>query len=145
MAAKNYFNKSLEDLNLSEIAYLAGLPKGPNNYHPIKNPEAAKERRNYVLRRLFEEGIIHIKDYKKGMSDDIFLPQNINNFNFTAAYFTEEVRRILLKKYGKNTLYNSGFYIFTTLDEDLQKYAEEALEEGLEEYDRETRLERAFK
>ena len=136
VAAKNYFNKSLEDLDLSEIAYLAGLPKGPNNYHPTKNPKAAKERRNYVLRRLFEEGIIHTRDYKKGISDDIFLHKNVNNSNFTAAYFTEEVRRILIKKYGKNTLYNSGFYIFTTLDEDLQNYAEQALEEGLEEYDK---------
>ena len=136
VAAKNYFNKSIEDLNLSEIAYLAGLPKGPNNYHPIKYPDAAKERRNYVLRRLFEEGVIHTSDYNKNLSENILIPKNNKKLNFTAEYFTEEVRKALIIKYGKDKLYSSGLYIFTTLDEELQKYAEEALEYGLEEYDR---------
>tara|TARA_B100000686_G_scaffold9436_1_gene9502 strand:+ start:16602 stop:18899 length:2298 start_codon:yes stop_codon:yes gene_type:complete len=136
VAANNYFDKSLEDLNLSEIAYLAGLPKGPNNYHPIKNPKSAKNRRNYVLRRLLEEGVIHSRDYNKSIIEEIKIPENKYNLNFTAEYFTEDVRKILLNNYGQETLYNSGFYIFTTLDEELQKYAEDSLNLGLEEYDR---------
>ncbi len=136
VAADNYFDKSLEDLDLSEIAYLAGLPKGPNNYHPVKNPKSAKNRRNYVLRRLLEEGIIHSRDYNKSIAEDIIVPKDKFTLNFTAEYFTEEVRKILLKNYGEDVLYNSGFYIFTTLDEELQKYAEDALSLGLEEYDK---------
>ena len=136
VAADNYFDKSLEDLKLSEIAYLAGLPKGPNNYHPIKNPKSAKNRRNYVLRRLLEEGIIHSRDYNKSINEEINIPKKKYDLNFTAKYFTEEVRKVLLKNYGQHKLYNSGFYIFTTLDEELQKYAEDALSLGLEKYDR---------
>jgi len=136
VASQNYFDKSLSELSLSEIAFLAGLPKGPNNYHPIKKPSAAKNRRNYVLRRLFEEGIIHNRDYKQALNKDINVINSKSKLNFKAKYFSEEVRRILIKRYGEDVLYNSGFYIFTTLDEDLQKYAEDAVQIGLQEYDR---------
>jgi len=136
VASKNYFDKSLDELSLSEIAFLAGLPKGPNNYHPIKKPNAALNRRNYVLRRLFEEGIIHKRDYKDSIRNEINVINFKSKLNFKAKYFSEEVRRILIKRYGEDVLYNSGFYIFTTLDEDLQKYAEDAVKIGLQEYDR---------
>jgi penicillin-binding protein 1A len=136
VASQNYFNKSLDDLNLSEIAFLAGLPKGPNNYHPIKKYNAALNRRNYVLSRLFEEGVISRLALAEALKKDINIIKNQNNINIKANYFSAEVRKIIINKYNKNYLYNEGLYILTTLDERLQSFAEKSLKDGLEEYDK---------
>ena len=136
VASLNYFNKSINELNLAEIAFLAGLPKGPNNYHPIKKYNAAINRRNYVLSRLFEEGVISRIDLSKALKNKIQVKSNQNNIKINAHYFSEEVRKIIINKYDKEYLYNEGLYVLTTLDEKLQSYAETSLKEGLEEYDK---------
>ena len=136
VAAQNYFNKSLDELKVSEIAYLAGLPKGPNNYHPIKKYDAAINRRNYVLSRMFEEGIISRSKLSEALKDDLEIDSFRNKEIISANYFTEEVRKIIVEKYSEKVLYNEGLYILTTLDEDLQKIAQEALFEGITAYDK---------
>ena len=136
VAAKNYFNKSLDDLKISEIAFLAGLPKGPNNYNPIKKYDAAINRRNYVLSRMLEEGIISKSDFYKGINEDLVVDNYSSKKPLKAHYFSEEVRKIVIDKFSKKSLYNEGLYILSTLDEDLQKIAEDALLEGLLEYDK---------
>jgi len=136
VASQNYFNKSINDLNLAEIAFLAGLPKGPNNYHPVKKYKAAIIRRNYVLSRLFEEGVISRLDFSEALRKNINIIENQSNINIKANYFSAEVRKIIINKYDEEYLYNEGLYVLTTLDEKLQSLAEKSLQEGLEEYDK---------
>jgi penicillin-binding protein 1A len=136
IAAKNYFNKSIDDLKISEIAYLAGLPKGPNNYHPVKKYNAAINRRNYVLSRMLEEGVISKSVFSKGLNDELVVDNFSNDIIVKADYFSEVVRKIIIEKFGKKSLYNEGLYILSTLDEDLQKIAQNALSEGISDYDK---------
>ena len=135
-AALNYFDKALYELTLSEAAYLAGLPKGPNNYHPFKHPEAAIERRNYVLDRMAENGYITDaeRDEAKGQSLDV-KPRTSGSQVYSAEYFTEEVRRQLGKLYGEAELYGGGLSVRTTLNPKLQEFARKALMDGLINYD----------
>ena len=134
--ALNYFDKALYELTLSEAAYLAGLPKGPNNYHPFKHPEAAIERRNYVLDRMAENGYITDaeRDEAKGQSLDV-KPRTSGSQVYSAEYFTEEVRRQLGKLYGEAELYGGGLSVRTTLNPKLQEFARKALMDGLINYD----------
>ena len=99
VASQNYFNKSIDELDLSEIAFLAGLPKGPNNYHPVKKYNSAIARRNYVLSRLYEEGMISRINYSNSLKSKINVVRNNKNINFKADYFSEEVRKIIINKY----------------------------------------------
>ena len=136
VAAKNYFNKSLQELNISEIAFLAGLPKAPNNYNPITRAESAKNRRNYVLTRMIEEGIIHKRDALLAMEESIQVYDLSNNKYFDAPYFSEEVRKEIISKFTKSNFYNSGYFVSTTLNSVLQKMAKESLIKGIENYDK---------
>ena len=136
VAAQNYFNKSIDELKISEIAFLAGLPKGPNNYHPIKKYNSAMNRRNYVLSRMFEEGVISKSNFSEALNDDLIVTNTIDRNLVKAEYFSEEVRKIVIDKFSKKSLYNEGLYILTTLDEDLQKIAQDSLFEGILEYDK---------
>ena len=136
VAAQNYFNKSIDELKISEIAFLAGLPKGPNNYHPIRKHNSAINRRNYVLSRMFEEGVISRSNFSEALNDKLIVDNFKDRKIVKADYFSEEVRKIIIDKFSKKTLYNEGLYILTTLDEDLQKIARDALFEGILEYDK---------
>ena len=136
VAAQNYFNKSIDELKISEIAFLAGLPKGPNNYHPIRKYNSAINRRNYVLSRMFEEGVISRSNFSEALNDKLIVDNFKDRKIVKADYFSEEVRKIIIDKFSKKTLYNEGLYILTTLDEDLQKIARNALLEGILEYDK---------
>ena len=136
VAAQNYFNKSIDELKISEIAFLAGLPKGPNNYHPIRKYNSAINRRNYVLSRMFEEGVISKSNFSEALNDKLIVDNFKDKKIVKADYFSEEVRKIIIDKFSKKTLYNEGLYILTTLDEDLQKMARNALFEGILEYDK---------
>jgi penicillin-binding protein 1A len=136
VAAQNYFDKSIEELNISEIAFLAGLPKGPNNYHPVKKYNSAINRRNYVLSRMFEEGVISKSNFSRALNEELKVAKANSRKTVKAEYFSEEVRKIIINKYGKNFLYTEGLYVLTTLDENLQLMAEDALKEGLLEYDK---------
>ena len=128
-AALMYFNKPVSELNLAECAFLASLPKAPNNR------DKAIERRNYVLRRMVEEGYITQADADAAAAE----PLNINS-GFTAQmadefqYFAEDVRRQLLDTLGRETLYNDGLYIKTTIVPELQRAASAALNKELDRY-----------
>jgi penicillin-binding protein 1A len=135
-AALNYFDKALYQLDLSEMAYIAGLPKGPNNYHPFRHPQAAIERRNYVLDRMAEDGYITPaqRDAAKAESLNV-VPRQSGSQLYSAEYFTEEVRRQLGALYGEDQLYGGGLSVRTTLEPKLQEYARRALMDGLIDYD----------
>ncbi|MEO6015289.1 MAG: penicillin-binding protein 1A [Devosia sp.] len=135
-AALNYFDKALYQLNLSEMAYIAGLPKGPNNYHPFKHPQAAIERRNYVLDRMAENGYITNEQRDEAKADSLnVVPRQSGSQVYSAEYFTEEVRRQLNTLYGEDQLYGGGLSVRTTLEPKLQELARKALMDGLIQYD----------
>ncbi|MCP4393236.1 MAG: penicillin-binding protein 1A [Alphaproteobacteria bacterium] len=136
-AALNYFNKSLDELTLSEIAFLAALPKAPNNYHPVRNHDAALRRRDYVVKRMFEDGIVSDEEALEATSQDIAMhPRKTIKLVDDAEYFTEEVRREIKETYGADALYKQGLTVRTTVDSRMQAVAVKSLRDGLEKYDR---------
>src|SRR5690606_2126287 len=94
-ASVSYFDKPLNELTLPQAAYLAALPKGPNNYHPTRHPEAAVARRNWVIDRLHEEGYISAAQARGAKAQPLGVREHQDTLTVTAAYFTEEVRRFL--------------------------------------------------
>jgi penicillin-binding protein 1A len=135
-AALNYFNKSLDELTPEEAAFLAGLPKAPNNYNPQRNPEAARERRNYVLDRMVEASFLTPAQGIVAEAKPIVLRRRGETEVVKADYFTEEVRRELLQRYGDRGTYTSGLAVRTSLDPHLQALADKALRDALVAYDR---------
>ena len=135
-AALNYFDKPLDQLELHEIAYLAALPKAPNNYHPIRKTSSAIARRNWVLQQMFLNGYISEDEKVYAQSFDLGVRAQTGSDLANAPYFTEEVRRELVSLYGSDMLYGGGLSVRTTLDPKLQKLAREALIKGLESLDR---------
>jgi penicillin-binding protein 1A len=135
-AALNYFDKSASELTLAEMAYLAGLPKGPNNYNPYRNREAAIARRNYVIERMVENGYVTRKDGDAAKAEPLTVNQRALSPNsFAAGFFAEEVRRELNDRYGDKKLYEGGLSVRTTLDPKMQLMARRALVDGLVRYD----------
>ncbi len=138
-AALNYFGKELKDLNVEEAAYLAALPKAPNNYHPFRHPKRALARRNWVIERMAEDGYITKQEAEQARQTPFKVdPRPISTTQFAAEYFAEEVRRTLIDLYGEDNLYAGGLSVRTTLDPKLQRLARKALREGLVRYDRRT-------
>lgn len=135
-AALNYFNKSLDELTIAEAAYLAALPKAPNNYHPIRRPEAALARRNWVIGRMLEDNRITFDEAEAAWAKPLQVQRSDPTEIVQADYFVEEVRRELAALYGDTNLYQGGLSVRTTLDPRLQKIAERVLREGLIAYDR---------
>lgn len=136
-AALNYFDKALYELTLSEAAYLAALPKGPNNYHPFRRPQQAIERRNWVLDRMVDNGFITAETASQTKQEPLNVtPRTSGSQLYSAEYFTEEVRRQLGRLYGESELYGGGLSVRTTLDPKLQSYARRSLMDGLIAYDR---------
>ncbi|MEM7571185.1 MAG: transglycosylase domain-containing protein, partial [Pseudomonadota bacterium] len=135
-AALAYFNKSLSELELPEIAYLAAIPKGPNNYHPIRNKEKATNRRNYVIRRMREDGYITPAEAEAAIKTELVASLGNEADVFNAAYFVEDVRKELMERYGDSALYGGGLYVKTSLDPGLQSVAEAALQDAIIDYDR---------
>lgn len=136
-ASLNYFNKGLDELTIAQCAYLAALPKAPNNYHPIKNREEAIGRRNWVLDNMYKNGYISEAELQQAKAEDIIVQiRDSEKFVENSAYFSEEVRRELLKIYGEEELYDGGLSVKTTLDPELQEMAHLSLQEGLIEYDK---------
>ena len=135
-AALNYFNKSLDELTIAESAFLAALPKGPNNYNPETRYDEAIARRNWVLLRMTEEGYITQEQRQAAMQEPITLAKRPEKETATdAEYFSEEVRRFLVSKYGEDALYEGGLVVRTTVDPEMQKHATKALQYGLTFYD----------
>lgn len=135
-AALNYFNKSLDELTPEEAAFLGGLPKAPNNYNPQRNPEAARDRRNYVLDRMVEAGFLTPEQGAAAEAKPITLRRRDDTEVVKSDYFSEEVRRELLQRYGEKGLYTSGLAVRTSLDPHLQGLANQALRAALIAYDR---------
>ncbi|MFL2669249.1 MAG: penicillin-binding protein 1A [Alphaproteobacteria bacterium] len=135
-AALNYFDRSLDRLTLSEIAYIAGLPKAPNNYHPTKKSKAANNRRNYVISRMVKDGHISLESGLAAKTSPLIIRERGMAAISKADYFVEEVRRELTERYGAQELYGGGLSVRTTLDPHLQGLAEEVLRKGLVAYDR---------
>ncbi len=135
-AALNYFDKSLDELNLEETAFLAALPKAPNNYHPIRHRKAAQARRDWVLDRMQDDGIISALDARRASAHPLLMRRPNSTRILEAGYFAEEVRRDLLQRYGENHLYEGGLSVRTTLEPALQAIADANLRAGLVAYDR---------
>ncbi len=136
-ASLNYFNKELKDLTIEEAAYLAALPKAPNNYHPFRHTERAKERRDWIIGQMYENGYITREEAEEARAKP--LKVNLRPFGahiFAADFFAEEVRRALLAQYGEEKLYGGGLSVRTTLDPELQRMARKALMDGLVAFDR---------
>ncbi len=135
-AALSYFGKSLPELTLAETAYLAALPKGPNNYHPVRNRQRATTRRNWVLGRMVRNNYITPDQAAQARAQDLIASSAAPRATLHAEYFVEEVRRRTQDLYGRKTLYEGGLSIRTTLDPRLQDLAHASLRRGLSAYDR---------
>lgn len=135
-AAESYFNKRTEQLNLAEIAMMAGLVKAPSRYSPIHNLKRAKDRQAYVLTRMVEVGIISPEEKQKALRTPLKIQSRESAYFSKAPYFTEFIRQQVERKYGKEKLYQEGLRIYTTLDLSLQKMAQRSLEMGLRELDK---------
>ena len=133
-ASLNYFNKSLSSLDLHEMAMLAALPKAPSTYNPYRNPIKAMKRRNWVLKRLFDEKFIDLETYTSVLNEELELSTSKKILNDNASFFKEEIRREIISKFTESKLYDGGLTIMTTLDEDLQLIAEESFRDGLKSY-----------
>ncbi len=135
-ASMNYFNKSLDELTIGEAAFLAGILKGPSNYHPARYPDAARDRRDYVIGRMQDDGYITRDEEKLARAEVITTRERGETEQIVADHFAEEVRRDLATRYGSDTLYKGGLAVRTSLDPTLQRLATEALRKGLIGYDR---------
>lgn len=134
-AALNYFGKSLDQLDIEEVAYLAALPKGPNNYNPKTKYEAAVGRRNWVIERMREEGYITEEEAAAARDKPLKVVDRGDAFIKDADYFSEEVRREISDKFGKDALYEGGLIVRTTVDPKLQEIATRVFRKELENYD----------
>jgi penicillin-binding protein 1A len=140
-AAQTYFNKSLDDLAPHEAAMLAAMPQAPGKYHPVTARERVRERRNYVLREMWQNGYLDEATYRSEAEKPLL---SVQNGDFPAYrqslpprdYFTDEIRRQLSSSFGEEEFFGGGLTIRATVDAELQKIAARALQRGLEKFDR---------
>ncbi len=136
-AAQNYFNKSIEELTIAESAFIAALPKAPSELNPERNYTRVKDRRDYVIMRMLEDGYITINTAKEAIDSPITLRKRDQDETIKADYYAEQVRNAVIKMLGsKDEFYTSGLTIITSLDAKMQKSAEESLRQGLRDFDR---------
>ncbi|NOZ43033.1 MAG: penicillin-binding protein 1A, partial [Alphaproteobacteria bacterium] len=135
-AALSYFNKSLDELDLGEMAFLAALPKAPYNYDPVRHYGRAIGRRNWVLKRMYLDGYISKAQQIAARKTPIITTTRNRTRTFKAEYFTEEVRRELKNMYGNKEIYEGGLFVRTSLSPRLQTIAERQMKRGLVAYDR---------
>jgi penicillin-binding protein 1A len=131
-----YFDKSVHELTIPEAAYLAALPKGPNNYNPYRKHDDAVARRNYVIDRMAEDHYITAQEAEQAKKEPLKVtPRPTGARIFAAEYFAEEVRRYIADNYGEQKLYEGGLSVRTTLDPKLQQLARKVLADGLVKFD----------
>ena len=134
-AALNYFDKSLDELTVAEAAYLAALPKAPNNYHPVRFAERAKDRRDWVIARMLEDRRIGPEQAEVATAEPL-ISRPSRDIQFVAGdWFTEEARRELADRFGDDNLYEGGLSVRTSMDPVLQEVGERVLRNGLMAYD----------
>ena len=140
-ASQTYFNKSLAELAPHEAAFLASLPKAPSDFHPVRNKQRVTDRRNFVLKEMYENGYIDEPTYKA----EVALPlRSVQNGDFEPFqkqlpprdYFTDEIRRQLSRDFGEGEFFSGGFAVRATIEPDMQSEAADALRVALERYDR---------
>lgn len=134
-AAQTYFRKSVDKLSLEECAILAGLPQAPSRYSPVKNPKAAKERQIYVLHRMAEVGFITKEESERAIKAPVkvYMRENYQEF---APYYLETIRQILVQQLGEDLVLDKGIQIYTGLDLDKQKSAQDSVLAGLKQLDK---------
>ncbi|MDA8584668.1 PBP1A family penicillin-binding protein [Rhodobacteraceae bacterium] len=140
-AAQTYFNKTLNELNAQEAAYLAALPKAPSTYHPVRELERAVTRRNFVLREMWQNGFLEDVTFEEARVAPLLTVQAGDRESFATKlpsrdYFTEEISRQLSRDFGQDGFKAAGLTIRATVDPDMQAIAAAALREALEQYDR---------
>ena len=140
-AAQTYFNRTLEELELHEIAFLAALPQAPSEYHPVRARDRVVARRNYVLGQMLENGYITLDDHDVAVAQPLRTVQGgeIPSFRDSLPdrdYFTDEIRRQLSGTFGEEEFFTGGLTIRATVEPELQTAAARALRDGLERYDR---------
>jgi len=134
-AAENYYRKNVEDLTLEESALIAGLPQAPSRYSPFSRPEAAKERRRYVLRRMAEEGMITQEQRARAADADVVVHGVDDVFRETAPFYVEHARRYVVDRYGNEKLLADGLRVELAMDLEKQRAAQSAMLRGLFEVD----------
>jgi penicillin-binding protein 1A len=134
-AAQIYYGKSLDRLTLAEAAMLAGLPKAPSTFNPVVNPVRAKQRQQYVLRRMRELGHIDETEFQQALNAPLAVKREINEFALHGEYVAEMVRQAVFEQYPDD-VYSRGFRVYTTIRKADQEAAYLALRRGLLEYDR---------
>jgi penicillin-binding protein 1A len=131
-AAQEYFSKHVEDLTLAEAAMLAGIPKAPSRYDPYLNPQRAKERQAYVLRRMAEVGFISKEQEQAALRQPLKLKPFRPEWIKECGYFNEHVRTLLEDRFGKESVYSLGLRVYTTADVDLHRDAQKAIQQGID-------------
>ena len=135
-AALNYFGRSVHELTLAQCAYLAALPKAPNNYNPFRNRDAAIIRRNWVVDRMVDNKAVTREEGEQAKAEPLTVNiRNVSPDTLNAGFFAEEVRRELAERYGSRKLYEGGLSVRTTLDRKLQGHARRVLVDGLVRFD----------
>ncbi len=134
-AAKIYYNKNLDELTTAQMAMISGLPKAPSKYNPVANPKRALERRNWILGRMLQLGYINQPEYQKAIAEPISLDMPERGVSNRFPYVGEMVRSELVQTLGEQAT-DSGYKVYTTINSKRQAYAEEAVQNGLEDYDR---------
>ena len=133
-AAQIYYGKNVQDLDLAEIAMIAGLPKAPSRFNPIANPERAVQRRNYILGRMRDLGYIGLADYNEALKAPETARVQLAPVELDAPYVAEMARSEMVERFGPDA-YTNGYRVYTTLDSRLQPLAQRVLRENLEAYD----------
>ncbi|OOF49696.1 penicillin-binding protein [Rodentibacter genomosp. 1] len=134
-AAQTYFGKSLDELTLSEMAMIAGLPKAPSTMNPLYSPKRAEERRNIVLARMLDEKYITKEEYNTALKEPLTATYHGAKFDFRADYVTEMVRQEMVKRFGEENAYTRGYKVFTTVLSKDQAEAQKAVRDNLINYD----------
>lgn len=134
-AAKTYFAKDVKDLNLSEIAVIAGLPKAPSNINPLRSVKRATERRNIVLGRMLDEKYIDQQQYNDAVNSKVVTNYQGSDVQFRADFIAEMVRIEMVRRYGEKDAYTKGFKVYTTILSNKQQFAQKSVMDNLENYD----------
>lgn len=134
-ASKTYYGRPISELTLDEYAMIAGLPKAPSSYNPLANPDRAKLRRNYVLRRMNELNFITDEEMKAAQATEVHAEKYAPIIDVEAGYVAEMARSFAMERFGSEALQN-GLTIVTTLDSELQQRANQSVRHGLQRYER---------